>query len=332
MTGEHRMPKSVLVTGGTGFIGSALVRRLITEGHQVRVLDDDSRGTVDRLKDCAGAYEYIRADIRDSEAVNRATKGVDTVCHLAAVNGTEFFYRKPDVVLDIGVKGTLSVLDACLKCEVPEFFFASSSEVYQTPPVIPTDENVPLSIPDPLNPRYSYAGAKIVGELLTLNYGLKHLQRAVVFRPHNVYGPAMGWEHVIPQFVLRMKTLCSRNTEVIEFPIQGTGRETRAFCYIDDFIDGLIILLDRAKHREIYNIGTREEMMIEDVAILVGEYFGRQVRIIPGPAAKGGTARRCPDIDRISRLGYNPQRTFSQGLKVTARWYAANAEKAPTHS
>src|ERR1700730_12757861 len=217
--------KTYAVTGGTGFIGSALVRRLAGKGHRVRVLDDNSRGAARKLGDAASAVELLTGDIRDARAVKDAVRGADCVCHLAYVNGTEYFYSKPELVLDVAVKGMINVLDACGEHGVGELVLASSSEVYQTPPVVPTPENVPLSVPDVLNPRYSYGGGKIISELMLINYGRKFFDRAVIFRPHNVYGPDMGTEHVIPQFIMRMEALAAapRRDPVIDFPIQGTG-------------------------------------------------------------------------------------------------------------
>ena len=322
--------KQYLITGGTGFIGSALVRRLVKAGHSVRVLDNLSRGSSQRLKDIAKSIEFIEADIRDADAVRRAVKGVDSVWHLAFVNGTQFFYEKPEMVLDVGVKGIVNVLDACIKENVGELMLASSSEVYQTPPVVPTDESVPLVIPDPHNPRYSYAAGKIISEIMAINYGRKHFNRVVIFRPHNVYGPDMGWEHVIPQFVLKMRKICNETKDKkIKFPIQGTGRQTRAFVFIEDFIDGLILLMEKGEHLGIYHVGTSEEITIEKVATEVGKYFGREVEIVPGEPARGGTPRRCPDISRMIALGYKPKYKFSDGLSIVARWYDENAEKLP---
>ena len=322
--------KKNLVTGGTGFIGSALVRQLVKMGHSVRVLDNLSRGSSQRLKDIAKSVEFIEADIRDADAVRRAVKGVDSVWHLAFVNGTKFFYEKPEMVLDVGVKGIANVLDACIKENVGELMLASSSEVYQTPPAVPTDETAPLSIPDPHNPRYSYAAGKIVSEIMAINYGRKYFKRVVIFRPHNVYGPDMGWEHVIPQFVLKMQKICKETKDKkIRFPIQGTGKQTRAFVFIEDFIDGLILLMEKGEHLGIYHVGTSEEVTIEKVAIEIGKYFGREVEIVPGEPAKGGTPRRCPDISRMIALGYKPEYKFSDGLPIAARWYDENAEKTP---
>ena len=320
-------PKTYAVTGGTGFIGSALVRRLVGDGHRVRVLDDNSRGAARKLGDAASAVELVVGDVRDPRAVKDAIRGADCVCHLAYVNGTEYFYSKPEQVLDVAVKGMINVLDACIEHGVGEFVLASSSEVYQTPPVVPTPENVPLCVPDVLNPRYSYGGGKILSELMLINYGRKVLKRAVIFRPHNAYGPDMGQEHVIPQFIIRMAALAGdshSSSDLIDFPIQGTGAETRAFVFISDLIDGVLRILERGEHLGIYHIGTDVETSIADLAVSVADCFGRKIRVIPGELRSGGPLRRCPDITRMRSLGYSPRVTLAEGLAATVGWYRGN--------
>jgi len=320
--------KKYLVTGGTGFIGSALVRRFINEGHKVRILDNDIRGSRQRLKDVLSRIEIVKADIRDANAVRKACRGVDSVIHLAYINGTEFFYKMPELVLDVGVKGMINVVDGCIKENVKELMLASSSEVYQTPPKIPTDETAPLSVPDPLNPRYSYSGGKIISELMAINYGRKYFDRVVIFRPHNVYGPDMGYEHVIPQFIIRMKELCKKTkAKQIRFSIQGTGEEKRAFIYIDDFIDGLMLVLKNGEHLGIYHIGTMNETKIKNVAYEIGKYFGKELKIVPGQLTKGSPLRRCPDITKLKKLGFKPKTSLHEGIKKTADWYATNPER-----
>jgi nucleoside-diphosphate-sugar epimerase len=319
-------PKKYLVTGGSGFIGNALVRALIAAGHPVRVLDDNSRGASRRLAELGlgleGRFEWVEGDVRIPADVERAVVGVDSVLHLAAVNGTEFFYSKPDLVLEVAVKGIINVLDACGSTGVSELFVASSSEVYQTPPRIPTDEAVPLVVPDPLNPRYSYGGGKIISELLALNYGIRRLSRVVVFRPHNVFGPDMGGEHVIPQLIIRLRAAAEAQPEgPLELPIQGNGSETRAFLYIDDFIRGLLTLLEAGRHREIYHVGTMEETPIGEAARAVAALSGREVRLVPAPLREGSTLRRCPDTAKMAALGWKPTIPFVQGLRQTFGWY-----------
>ena len=320
--------KKYLVTGGTGFIGSSLVKRLVKEGFQVRVLDNNIRGVQERLSDVAKKIEFVKADIRDKDDVLKACKNVDSIIHLAYINGTEYFYKMPELVLEVAVKGMINVIDSCIKENIKELLLASSSEVYQSPPKIPTDENVPLIVPDGFNPRYSYGSGKIISELLTINYGRMHFDRAVIFRPHNVYGPDMGWEHVMPQFILRMKYICKNDkSKKIEFPIQGNGKETRAFVFIDDFIDGLMLVLQKGEHLNVYNIGTMEEISMRQAAVEVGKYFGRDVEIIPGKLSKGSVKRRCPDISKLKKLGYKPKVPFKEGLKITAKWYDENSDK-----
>lgn len=321
--------KTYLVTGGTGFIGSALVRRLVQEGHRVRVLDNDSRGAAGKLRDVAAAVEIFTGDVRDPHAVKQAIRGVDCVCHLAYINGTEFFYSKPELVLDVAVKGITNVLDACIENGVHELALASSSEVYQDPPRIPTKEDVPLSIPDPTNPRYSYAAGKIISEIMALNYGRTRFDRVLIFRPHNVYGPEMGWEHVIPQFLLRMQTLLRDGCDTVRFTIQGTGEQTRSFVFVDDFIDALMAVIRGGAHLGIYNIGTQEEVTIAELACMVGALYGKRVEIVPGPPAAGAALRRCPDISKTVALGYRPRFSLRDGLAITAKWYRENSQLLP---
>jgi len=228
---------------------------------------------------------------------------------------------------------SINVLDGCIKEGVKELFLASSSEVYQTAEIVPTDESVSLSIPNPLNPRYSYAGGKIISELMAINYGRKFFNRVVIFRPHNVYGPDMGWEHVIPQFAVRLQDLCAQDKTIrLPFPIQGSGEETRSFIFIDDFITGMFLLLEKGEHLGIYHIGTMEEVPIKRVAVLMGKYFGREIIIVPGEVAEGGTRRRCPDIAKLKKLGFSPTVSLEKGLLTTTQWYVENGGLKPMHS
>lgn len=323
--------RTFLVTGGTGFIGSALVRGLLAAGATVRTLDDDSRGAARRLAGVESDVEMIRGDVRDADAVAKAAKGVDSICHLAYVNGTEFFYSKPELVLDVAVRGMLNVLDACTRHDVPEIVLASSSEVYQTPPRIPTDENVPLVVPELHNPRYSYGGGKLISELMTVHHARSAGRRAVIFRPHNAYGPDMGWEHVIPQIAVRMATLAAETSgdARLRVPIQGSGKETRAFVYVDDLVDGVLRVIERGDDLGVYNVGTDVEVSIATLVKEIASVLGRDVEIVPGTLQPGGTLRRCPDITRLRALGYAPRVSLADGLRKTVPWYAKNLAKAP---
>lgn len=315
--------KRILVTGGTGFLGSALVRNFIDKGYTVRVLDDDSRGNVGRLADIRSEFEFVGGDVRDPDAVRRSTKGMDAVAHLAFVNGTEYFYTKPGLILEVAVKGAVNTLEAAIAEDVEDYYLMSSSEVYQTPPVVPTDESVPISIPDVLNPRYSYGGGKIISELLAINYGRDRFKRVVIVRPHNVYGPNMGNEHVIPQFALRIRDAIKLHPSgPVPLSIQGDGTQTRSFIYVDDFIDGCARAFLTGEHLNIYHVGTEEEVTIATIANKVATAFGREIALEYGPAPVGGTSRRCPNTAKISGLGFVPQVSLDEGIKKTVTWYA----------
>ncbi len=320
----------VLVTGGSGFIGSALVKVLLKHGSAVRVLDDKSRGAPRRLAGVEKDIEFVAGDIRDAAVVHAAVRGVDEVHHLAFVNGTEFFYSAPELVLDVGVKGIVNVIDACRAAGVGRLILASSSEVYQTPPRVPTDESAPLVVPDPANPRYSYGGGKIISELMAINYGRKFFERVLIFRPHNVYGPDMGFEHVIPQFALRLKRAAAlHKAGKVPFEIHDDGRQTRSFCHVDDLVRGVLVMRAKGEHLGIYHIGTTEEVTIGDVARRIAAYAGREIEFVSRAAPAGGTDRRCPDIGKLAGLGYAPQVPLANGLPPTVDWYWANEHLAP---
>jgi nucleoside-diphosphate-sugar epimerase len=319
--------RRVLVTGGSGFIGSALVKALLRQGETLRVFDDNSRGALRRLAEVEREIEFISGDIRDPAAVEAAMRGIDEVHHLAFVNGTATFYSAPDLVLDVGVKGIVNVIDACRRHGVGRLVLASSSEVYQSPSRVPTDESAPLVVPDPFNPRLSYGAGKIISEMMVINHGRKHFERVLIFRPHNVYGPDMGFDHVIPEFAVRLARAVGDGA--VAFPIQGSGEETRSFCHVDDLVRGVMVMREKGEHLGIYHIGTAEEVTIADLARRMAAIAGREIALSPSPVREGSTPRRCPDISKLSALGYRPRVPLDQGLPPVLRWYRDHAAMAP---
>jgi UDP-glucose 4-epimerase len=314
--------KRAVVTGAGGFIGAYLVRALLHRAYRVACIDNLARGDLRRLAGELDSIEFHRLDVRDEEGIVPVLRGADVVFHLAAINGTENFYLRPQLVLDVGLRGALAVVGACAKAGVPDLVVASSAEVYQTPPKVPTDETVPLTLPNSLNPRYSYGGSKIVSELIAFDYHREHFKKVQVFRPHNVYGPDMGFKHVIPQFITRMLSLDEDSPDkVLGFEIQGDGSETRAFAYVDDVVGGILLMYERGGHREIYHIGNDEEVSIAHLARVVAEALGMEIQVTKGPAAEGGTPRRCPDISKMRSLGYSPRVNLAEGVAKTVDWY-----------
>ena len=301
--------KKILITGGTGFIGSAISKSLSLNGYEVTVLDNNSRGKLKNIKKYK-KIKFISGDIRKYKDVLKACNKIDTVIHLAAINGTKYFYEKPSTVLEVSAKGIINIIDACKKKKIKNLFLASSSEVYHYPNKIPTDENESIKIPDIMNPRFSYAGGKIFTELMGIHFGRKFFKRLIIFRPHNVYGKNMGNEHVIPEFISRMKKNRSNN-----FFIKGSGKETRSFMHIDDFVKAFLLVFKKGKHMNIYNIGTQSMVSINQLCKLIASILKKKIIIKNKPIAKGGTKVRCPDITKIKKLGSIKFLTLKEGLK-----------------
>ena len=232
----------ILVTGGAGFLGSALVKLLIKRKKKVIIFDNNFRGSYKNIQKLKSNFNFVKGDIRNLNSIKKALKNVNEVYHLAFINGTSNFYSKPKLVMDVGIKGTINLLDAInTNKNVKKFIYASSSEIYQNPDKLPTPENVFAKLPDTINPRYSYASSKILGEVLTYNY-LRDDLKKIIFRPHNIYGPSMGFEHVIPEIVKRIiKQTKSLKLNECAIKIQGNGSESRSFCYVDDAVKGIVL-------------------------------------------------------------------------------------------
>jgi len=310
--------KTFLVTGGTGFIGSNICELLVKKNYRVKIFDNNSRGSINKIKKIRKKIKFINGDIRNKELLNKSLKNTDAVIHLAYVNGTGNFYKEPVKILDIAVKGILNVLDGCIKNNIKELYLASSSEVYQTPEEIPTDEEEPLKIPDIYNPRYSYGGGKILTELMGVHYGKFFFNKLIIFRPHNVYGPNMGYDHVIPEFINRFIKMNKKDNK---FKIKGSGKETRSFIFIDDFVSAFDLILKKGKHLNIYNIGTDEEIKIKHLALKISKFFNKKIIFRRTKIAKGSTKRRCPNILKITKLGFRQKCNLNLGLHKTIDWY-----------
>ena len=301
--------KNILITGGTGFIGSNLAKSLL-KNYNVKIYDNFSRRSLKNIKKIPKQIKIIKGDIRDKDKFFKALKKTDIVIHLAYINGTKFFYSKPVDILDIAIKGIVNVFDGCIKYNIKELYLASSSEVYQTPKKIPTNELESLKIPNVHNPRYSYGGGKILTELMGIHYGKKYFKKLIIFRPHNVYGKNMRQEHVIPEFINRFKKIKGKN-----FKIQGSGNEIRSFIFIEDFVKAFELIMKKGKHLNIYNIGTSQKIKIRELAIKMSKIFKKKIIIKKGKLSKGGTKIRTPDITKIKRLGFKPRYNLDSGMK-----------------
>lgn len=298
--------KKVLIFGGSGFIGSALANKLSSK-YEVTIFDNNERKH--SLTNVNKNIAWIKNDICDYESVLNAIRGNDIVYNLAYINGTENFYTKPGRILEIAGLGQLNVGRAINKVGVDQFIYASSSEAYQLPEVIPTPEDVQLVVPDPANARFSYGGGKIFGELLTLHH-VTNVNSAKIFRPHNIYGANMGKDHVIPQIALKIID-CGKTNEI---EIQGSGKETRSFCHIEDAVRGIQLIQEKGD-AGIFHLGSGCEVSILELIKTMQHILKKEVNIIPGPLTPGSVSRRCPNISKLKTLGFEPMVSLEAGLK-----------------
>lgn len=312
-----------LVTGGQGFLGSALVYNLLkNKNHKVYILDNQSRKrSYNKIKSKRAIY--IKGDIR-TKKINFISK-IDIVYHLAYINGTINFYKYPGKVLDVGINGTLNLINQINKYgkNIKKFIYASSSEVYQNTVKIPTTEDSNLMIPDIKNPRYSYGGSKILGEQIVLFY-LKKKIKKIIFRPHNFYGPNMGYNHIIPEIFTKIyKRSKNFSLKKISLDIEGSGNETRSFCYIDDAINA-ISRCEKVEKDEIFNIGNDDEIKIIDLIKKILKILNIKAKIKKGKLKLGSVKRRCPDISKLKKLGYKRKYNLDLGITKTLNWYQKN--------
>ena len=205
----------------------------------------------------------------------------------------------------------------CIKStNCKRIFFTSSSEVYGFPSIFPTPENSILSIPDPTNPRFSYSSSKIVGETIIVNYAKSIGIDYTIARLHNAYGPKMGFEHVIPEFIRKV-------VKKEKFLVNGDGTESRSFCYISDIIEEIKLITNQSNGKnEIFNIGNPVETSINELILELEKIYGNKISPVYTKFKNPGTKRRVPDISKIKKLGYTPKISLSNGLQKTYEWYS----------
>jgi nucleoside-diphosphate-sugar epimerase len=321
--------KSILVTGAAGFIGFHLAESLCETSAKITIIDNLSRGKWDlafsRLINRENV-RYIQSDLTITDYYSLLDNYYDEIYHLAAVNGTRYFYEKPQEVLRVNILSLLYLLEWAQNGRCGKFLFSSSSEAYagtirafpEAKRVsIPTKEDIPLCIDDVFNERYSYGGSKLAGELLTINYMRNQKVPFSIVRYHNVYGPRMGFEHVIPEFCQRIYN--KQNP----FKIFG-GDDTRAFCYITDAVAATKLVMENSRcNGHIIHIGNcNEELKIVDLAKKLMHISSFDTKLDIQPSKAGSVSRRCPDTQKLADFtGYIPAVSLDEGLKYTLAWY-----------
>lgn len=319
--------KRVLVTGGLGFMGFHLAVRLSREpGTDLVIVDDLRRGRVDQDAKAllSGAnVRFLQRDLTEPASFAELGSGFDEVYHCAAVVGVRNVVDRPDIVLRVNALSLIFLLDWYVRGGGERLLFPSSSEAYAWtqrwhPLPVPTPEEVPLSVAELANPRVSYAASKMFGELAVTQYCRQHDKHFAIVRYHNVYGPRMGTQHVIPE--LYWRAIVQRQNPLIVYSID----HRRAFCYVDDAVAATIAALrsPEATGRTL-NIGNdREEITIGGLARTLLEVSGVDARLEGCEAPNDPVDRRCPDLTKARRLlGCEPTVTLANGLRRTVAWY-----------
>ncbi|PZR02874.1 MAG: epimerase [Archangium gephyra] len=293
------MTRTYLVTGAVGFLGAHLTRLLSSQGHRVVAVDlglqPDAEAQCARIESLPGV-RLVLGDLADPSFVAELP-AVDGVYHLAALNGTANFYSRPWDTVWHSTIPTLLLLEHFARLGTGFFFYAGSSEAYAGTVTtfgwpVPTAENVPLSIQDPRELRWSYGGAKLHGEIASFAAAAQLGLPVVVGRFHNAYGPHMGVHHVIPDFIERGR----RGV----FELHG-ARQTRSFIYVDDAVRAMTVVAEHALG-EVVNIGSPDEVVIADLAQIIMRQAGWRGEIVEHPAPSGSVERRAPDVTRLSEL------------------------------
>ena len=313
------MSDQFLVTGGAGFIGSHLVRRLVADGGRVRVIDNLATGKRERLRDLEGAIEFIEGDLADPSTCEHALSGIDCVLHQAAVPSVQRSVKNPIETNKANITSTLNLLEGCRNHRVRRFVYASSSSAYGDTPVLPKREDMP---PNPLSP---YALQKFVGERYCQLYFRLYGLGTVSLRYFNVFGPSQDpyseYSAVIPKFATRLQ----RGESIV---VYGDGEQSRDFTYVDNVVEANILAL-RAPHAagSVINIGCGERITLNRLIKILEEILEVQATVDYQPARPGDVRDSLADISLAQDLlGYQPKVTVAEGLRRTVTWLASNTE------
>ncbi len=312
--------KKVLVTGGAGFIGSHLVEKLVKRNAKVSVLDNLQNGKEVNLESVKKNVRLINGNCQDPEDALNACKNQNIVMNLAArVGGIEYNRtHQATMIRDNLLIGT-NMIETARKAGVERFLVVSSACVYPRNCSVPTPESEGfLDEPEPTNGGYGWA--KRMAELLGKYYREEFGMKVGIARPYNCYGPRDHFDpetsHVIPALIKRVFDG--------ENPVKvwGTGRQTRAFLYVEDFAEGLMLIIERYPVADPVNIGTDEEVTIARLIEKIIKISGVKTKIEFDTSKPDGSPRRNSDNKKAKeKLGFKAKITLDEGLRRTIKWY-----------
>jgi nucleoside-diphosphate-sugar epimerase len=319
--------KSVLVTGGAGFIGSHLTPALVASGAHVTVVDNLERGSKEAMRPVWAEISFHQVDLLDEEAANQVCSGQDIVLHLASkVGGIGYYTRKPFEVIEANLRMDGNVLGAVLTREVPLYFYASSAHVYPIElqgdaEAMPIREDQVL----PAHPELSYGWAKLIGEK-RIEYAMAEGRpiRASVARIIGAYGPNQDFDlatgSAIPVFIRR----AIEYPHLAPFRVLGTGRETRSYCFVDDIVAGIMTSTEQLAGKPCvgpFNLGAEGRVSIGELARTIVDISGKEIAIEfdnRHPTLIWGQALDCSLAASLLR-GWRPVVGLREGLQLCYR-------------
>jgi dTDP-glucose 4,6-dehydratase len=309
------MGTKVLVTGGAGFIGSTLARRLLAHNHKVTVFDDLSTGLSENLPRSSN-LKLVEGDIRDFKLVSKVVGNHQYIMHLAAHAFIPFSYQMPVEVAEVNALGSINVLKACKDRGIKRLVHISSSEVYGPAQYTPMDEK------HPFQPYSTYSVAKAAADLWAQAFYWEHKLPVVILRPFNTFGPRESLPYFVPEVIRQ----CLKD-KVIEV---GNLESSRDFTYVEDTADAMIKALETENiEGEIINIGTGQTHKMREILELIKKEMHTEDKKVVSTAER----LRPRDVDMLvssntkarKTLGWKPSVTFEEGIRKTIQWYSENA-------
>ena len=310
------MTNKVLVTGGAGFIGSTLTRKLLDKDNRVTVLDDLSTGLKENLPK-SNRLKLIEGDLRDFNLVTKTIRGHSYVIHLAAQAFIPFSYQMPLQVAEVNALGSINIFKACSESKVKRLVHISSSEVYGSA------QHVPMNEEHPLKPYSTYSVAKVAADLWAQTFFLEHKLPVVILRPFNTFGPRESLPYFIPEMI----------RQCLKEPVVRVGNleTSRDFTYIEDTANAMIKALETENiEGEIINIGTGKTHKMKEILALIKTETGtenKQVALDKNRLRPRDVETLVTDNSKARKLlGWTPKTTFEEGIKKTIQWYEDNSQ------
>lgn len=312
--------KKVLVTGGAGFIGSHVTEKLVKRGAKVTILDHMKEEKLENIKLVRNRVKLIDGDIDDIKVAKKACLNQDVVINMAArVGGIEYNYTHQGSILRENLLIACNMIEAARLAKVERFLQVSSACVYPKDAIIPTPEEEGFrGEPEPTNGGYGWG--KRMGELLGKYYSEEYGMRIGIVRPYNAYGPRDRFDpklsHVIPALI---KRVFDGEDPLV---VWGSGNQTRAFLYVEDLAEGIILAAEKYCIPDPINLGTDQEVTIKDLINMIIQIANVKRTIIFDTTKPDGSPRRNSDNKKAKeKIGFKVKITLFDGLKKTIEWY-----------